>query len=103
SGDADILHSTGIDGDVFAHHVSITDFHARGFALVFFILRHAADRAETVEVIIGADASMTIDNAVGADFGARSDTYIGPDDAVGADFHVVSELCPFRNNGGLVN
>src|SRR3546814_18852920 len=46
AGHAHVLRGTGVAGDVFAHHIAITAFKTRGFALIFFYFRPAAVGAE---------------------------------------------------------
>src|SRR5690606_20925995 len=84
-----VLGGAGIDGDIFAHHVAVADFKARGFARIFFVLGHAPYGAETVEVVVGTHRGQAVDDAMRADDGTGAYGHMLADDAVGAYLYVV--------------
>src|SRR5690606_18478708 len=96
---AHVLRRAGIDGHVLANHVPISDFETGGLTPVLLILRHAADGAEPVEVVVGSDTGVTIDHAMRADLGAGPDTDVRADQTVRSDLDVGRELGSLRDDG----
>src|SRR5690606_36918679 len=103
TGHAHILHRTGIDGDVFTNHIAIADFQASRFTSVLLVLRHAADGAETVEMVVATNRGHAIYHAVRAHFGARPYRDIGPNDAVGPDLDIICKLSACSDDGCFMN
>src|SRR5690606_12005172 len=99
TGHAHILHRTGIDGDVFTNHIAIADFQASRFTSVLLVLRHAADGAETVEMVVATNRGHAIYHAVRAHFGARPYRDIGPNDAVRPDLDIICKLSACFDDG----
>src|SRR5690606_33640688 len=66
----------------------------------FFILRHAADRAETVKNVIFTDGGVTIKYAMRPHLGARTNAHARPHNTVRAHRNVVGQLGLGRHNGG---
>src|SRR3546814_367635 len=86
--------------DLFAHHIAIADFKPRGFALIFFILRHAADGAEPVEGVVGAYAGVAVDDAMRTDHRTLADDDVFTDDAIGPYADVIGNLGTSGDDGG---
>src|SRR5690606_1807973 len=94
SGDADVLSGAGVNGDVFAHHVSVTDFQTCGFALVLFVLRHTANGTEAVEVVVFANSGVPVDYAVRAHHRTGANFYIRTNNSVRTNPHIGGQFGP---------
>ena len=69
----------------FTNLIVIADFEARGFAVIFQILRVCSKRGELKNPVALTDRRMTVDNSVRSDGGAGSNLDVRPDNHTGAD------------------
>ena len=96
------MHRAPIDSAIFANDVPVTHFHPGGFAGIFSVLRHVAQRRELENMIVLANARGPLDHDMGLDPGARIDVHIRCNDGVGTHTHVGSKSGRIIDNGPFI-
>ncbi len=75
--------------------LSIADHEQTLLALIFLVLRVAADRGELGDAVVAADARRPLDHHMRPDLRTRADLDVGADHAVGADADVGADFGGF--------
>src|SRR3569623_75588 len=91
-GDAAALFGAAIEGAEFADDVAVADLEQSGFATVFLVLRHLAERRELENFIVAADARRAIDDDMRPHLGTGADDHIRADDGERPDVDIRRQL-----------
>src|SRR3569623_1752617 len=91
-GDAAALFGAAIEGAEFADDVAVAVLEQSGFATVFLVLRHLAERRELENFIVAADARRAIDDDMRPHLGTGADDHIRADDGERPDVDIRRQL-----------
>ena len=89
--------------DVFAKHIVIADAQARGFAVIFQILRRIANHATRVELVARAHRRVPREMHVRPDAAVGTDDDVGINHRVRPDAHTRMKLRLRMNDSGGMN
>src|SRR5690606_32853537 len=103
AGNANILGCARADRDIFTNGIAVADFQACRLALVFFVLRNAANGTKPIESIVGAYGGVAINDAMRSHDGAWSDGHMLAYDTVRPYRHIIGYLGTWRYDSGRVN
>src|SRR5688572_11713468 len=93
------LCGAAVDRRILTNARAVTDLDPRLFALELQILRIAAENGTDPDGHVGAEPNVFFEDRARLDRAPVADHAAIANDRVGADGHVVPELCPSRHDG----